>query len=294
MHIVGKIFLWMTLLCGVAAVLLTVKLINVRNSWMKQADIVIPATQELEKQLEQQEETLEKVRGELTLLQLNWDQPINAPNTSTDINGKVTAGIGTSAGFGIQREANAPAPVYDAFAVIDDVSTYIGKFRLEGARPEQALLAPTFQTSPQEAVLWPQGTWRFWQVIPLDGPARVAKLRNDIAQQNELLRKQRRLEDDATKNVLQAQEHLKALDKVLFGDFDAERLANAPENADGLLATIQDEERERDSQSSQLATTRKEVFLANEKLMDLVNTNKTLVAERSGEDPDKRLAEIPE
>ncbi|QDT37841.1 hypothetical protein [Stratiformator vulcanicus] len=293
MHVLGKVMLGIAFCLGVAAVLLTSKLINVRNSWMSQVKQAEQSISGLEEQVAKQERAVRDLETKFARFQLNWSDPHISPATNVEQpTGLVTAQLGQDQGFGVGTGRGGPNPTYEAFAVgADGSSEYIGKFELVVANASVSRFRPTFTALPEEIQSWPQGEWRFWQTTPYAPPARVDKLRDRIAERADDNRALQEQVAQAEVEVAQANDHLDYLEKRLTGNPGAQRIERTPEFADGLIATIFAEEEARDSAAEQLAGLRLSVHNAYNQLLAIIEENRDLTTQLPQPVEASRIAE---
>ncbi len=280
MHTLGKVFLWINLLLLVpAAVLLSAKLINVRNYWMQQVG-------DKEKQIEANEATiatksaqLDQLQAELTRQRLAWDTMFAAPNSRADAEGVATIGLGPDQGFGIVADG-APAPIVHVFVPTDQAgqqSRYLGPFQIVSARGSQSQLQPMFRVVGNPAQDWPAGSWRVWQVVPSQAPSRVVALTSEIVATLEAVASREATLALQQKAVQQAQAHLESRQRELLGNPQAPKVEGVPEISEGLVAALHDAQAARNADLAELDRLRRKVDQAYEQLTELVAQNGRLL-----------------
>lgn len=285
MHTLGKVFLWINLLLLVpAAVLLSAKLINVRNYWMQQVS-------EKEKQIEANEAAIEKkaaqfdqIQTDLVRQRLAWDTMFAAPNSRADADGVATIGVGPDQGFGVVAEG-APSPIVHVFVPTDQTgqqSRYIGPFQVVSARGSQSQLQPMFRVVGNPAQEWSAGSWRVWQVVPSQAPSRVVALTNEIVEKREAVASREASLARQQKAVQQAQEHLDGRRLELLGNPQAPKVEGVPEISEGLVAVLHEAQAARNADLAELDRLRRDVDRAYEQLTELVAQNSRLIGQPAG------------
>lgn len=285
MHTIGKVFLVLTLLSALIAVPLTARLINTRNTWMKQVDAGQTAIERNQKQLQTAQEELDSVKAQLTNQRFAWDTMFLAQNSGIDQQGVLTVNIGPRQGFGVVPQGS-PQPVVHAFAVRPDGSSvYAGPFRVVAAQGSQSRLEPTFPVFPADIANWKAQTWRLWQVIPSQAPSRVTALTNEIIETREALVARQDTLALQKKAVVQAKTALETRKKELFGDPQATPIQGSPEITVGLVAALQEADAARNKELAKLDELRRSVVNAYQRLTKLVAQNQGQLAKLSGGRP---------
>ncbi|HEX6987716.1 MAG TPA: hypothetical protein VF170_20215 [Planctomycetaceae bacterium] len=291
MHTLGKVFLWINLLMLVpAAVLLSAKLLNVRNYWMQQVEDGETKIAANEKTIAEKEKQLDQLEADLAHQRQAWDTLWSPVPGRADAQGVVTVGVGPDQGFGVVPEG-APAPIVHVFvpdpAAPQDPqrSLYVGPFQIAAARAGQSQLQPMFRVVGNPPVDWPEGGWRIWQVVPSQAPSRVVELTNEIVEKREAVASREATLALQQKAVEQAQAHLESRRLELFGNPQAPKIEEAPEVTQGLVAALREAEAARNAQLAELDRLRREVAEAYDRLTQLVAENGRL-AERLGTGPE--------
>jgi hypothetical protein len=173
MNIWGKVFVWFTVVAGVAAMLLTARTFEVRNSWIRQATELKAKNEKNALEIAQKSKQLKHQRAELARTMLGWDMywqdvPVQVVNPQ---NGEVRADFGKRHGFGFPDKPVPPLAY--AFRSLPDGSgsQYIGVFQPPDARnlhETHTEFGPAWRMGPNDVERIGQGQqkWRFRSLIP--------------------------------------------------------------------------------------------------------------------------------
>ena len=276
MHTLGKVFLGVTAVLAIAAVLLTSKLINIRNSWMAKVEANATRIEGFDGQIEQKRKELASLRDQLTRQRLAWDKLDVSPAARPEPNGQVTVQVGPAQGFGVVA-ADQAKPIVHAFAMNGAESIYIGPFQVTAGQQSQSMLTPLFQVEPTEPANWPTTNWHLWQQVPSDAPTRLVDLKGLIARKTENRDSRQATLALQTRAVQEAEEQLQSHVRELFGNDQAPQLERAPELRQGLVAALADAERGRNEKLAELDRLRHRVDENYRRLTDVVAANRQLV-----------------
>lgn len=277
MHIMGKILAWVSAVLAVLAIVLSSRMTQVRNSWVKKADELRAKQLENRTQLEQKRDQLRGLLSELDRTNAGWDRfwPTGMELVNP-ANGVMSTTVGSN--FGIRDQQTLY--VFQPDADRQGGYTFVGPMRVTGLREQQAILTPTWQLRPGEAQQWNYGAgWRLRSMIPSANFSRFNDLEVEATLSAERI--QAEVENVATQDQLiaAAQEDLDGRLRELFGN---------PENAayreqlpqylvDGLVVAIRDEEEKRNALLVDVNMLRNQVFDTNQAYLKVQSQNLKLV-----------------
>lgn len=261
MSTIGKVCLGFTVLGVIAAAgWLFPMLGTIHNQWSKEFR---DGKANLEKQIAAHKEArtdLQIAEAELARLQLGWDKswivPTAGQGQSVVVQGNRIAvtGLGTQSGLVARNVTDANGvqqpvrPVVHAFRGTADNLVYIGEFVADVNQlgPNNVVLVPAWSATAEEYQSWqvPQAQWRFRTIVPPAPRRAMDELNRRITNIRELYAE--------TQQNIQQQEALLAAATAQLEIRKKELLGNPegnpelpPEFVDGLLATIENEEEER-------------------------------------------------
>lgn len=197
MHILGKVFVWLALLGVVPAVLLSVKVLSVQNSWTKKVEDARTQNQQRAEALEKKEAELKNLQLDLSIanvgLEKFWvgqnraNQPISV-SVQNRQTGELIANLGTNDGivpFQAKDENGAEAtinPTLHAFRPEGpNAMVYVGAFQVQNARENDCVMVPMWRLQPGETDQWQGGLqWHFRSDIPVAFKTRFDNLYADL------------------------------------------------------------------------------------------------------------------
>ncbi len=173
MHILGKVFLGLTIFLGLINIYLSSVLLKHRTYWEEQVEKRQKVYETAHKTRIDREADLSRVTHELNRLKTTWGdswtgagQPLNLGNAT------FAAGVGTAQGL---PEVVAGAPLKEMYLFVEDEagkSRYLGAFRLQQSQADQSAysLSRDF-LYPDEGVAWQQvipanAKWRVRESVP--------------------------------------------------------------------------------------------------------------------------------
>lgn len=278
MHLVGKIFLALTFVAGLAATLLVAKLLNVRGERQKAYDETLARVEAAEARYADVREQVTAERRRSATVQALWHRPlvVDATGVTAGDNGDLAIDVGTDVGFGVADPERQADPVVYAFAGDEGASVFVGPFVLAESRQTRSLLTPAFPITPEEVESWPEGSWRFWEAVPPSAPTELTRLRSRL-DEAEVTRDARSETFDRQRlAVRQARDQLDATLRRLEGDPDAAPVDGMPEITEGLVATLAAETADRDRTLARLRDLRAAVADAYDRLVATLAENESL------------------
>jgi hypothetical protein len=271
MHISGKIFVWMTVLLAIAAVVLSAKLLGVRNSWMKQVADLKVINEKNSAEIAAKQLELDQQRSELARTLLGWDRywtnvAIGLANLEEGI---VQAdNLGTNQGLGVP--AGNELPVVHLFRPASDGGfVYVGPFQAQANENNTAFKA-TWQPRPGEPQNWTMGNWRVRSLIPASHVDRFVELHGKLTTADELLAQKRHNLEIQTQLIETAQRDL---------GFRMGELVGTDQNPGNgvLLGEIEQEEQARNLAWATVDSLRRELKTALGNQQALIRKNRDLL-----------------
>lgn len=285
MHTLGKVFTWLTVVLAIGAIVLSVRLLDVRNSWTQQVETVEndhtslkEENQQLADDIAEQSRQLRTLRAELHRTTLLWGRFWNAPaRPLAPGQGTLQAEVGTNQGLSPQNQ-DAPVTLHAFRPTQAGGYVYVGEFETTTVRENESALQATWRLRPGEAQNWRAGTWRFREAIPPDYQTRFLNLRTELNVADELFAAKQnylRAQDDL---IQTAGEHLRIRRQELLGD------QNDPEDK-GLNGEVAAEEEARNQALAEVDQLRHQRENALNRIEDLIATNRQLARSLPGPEP---------
>jgi hypothetical protein len=247
MHIMGKIGVWLVVIAAAASSVLTAKLVQVRNSWTKKSVGLQKQYQELLPKIAELKEQQAQLEAEYFRSKELWGGYWN--NVPTQLQrpaeGVVATDIGKNNGLRVNQT------LYGFEIRPDGTAVYRGDFTVTAVQDVQAQLQPKWRVRAEDVQTWaPSAKWRWRNLVPPGYQPVYDQQILAIAKADDLLALRR--EKLATETGLDAktQEQLKLREAELVGgpqlpkasadvDYDRKGLAIGVENHEGLLATVE-------------------------------------------------------
>ncbi len=277
MHILGKVLLWFVLLGGIASVVLTGRMLQVRAGWTKKADIVEAQYNAAEVKRVALRKTLGEAKAELDRTNFGWNRYWNQVQAAVDDPnaGTLRLNVGTLQGLKQDQTIYAFQPNPDG-----TTHSYVGPFKITAIQENASALAPGWSFRPSEPMdSWKPGPgWRFREEIPVADKVAFSDL--DVAftsADNKLVDKQKNL--TAQENLAAAaQLHLDLRKGELNGDPNLDNLRGKlpQEMVDGLVIAIKDAEEERNAALNEVDQLRRDLRNSYLKFQSLQAANSRL------------------
>jgi uncharacterized protein YhaN len=203
MHILGQVFVWLTVVCALGAGLLTAKMFDVRNSWARKVETLETDVAKSEEQIRTKRAELDRLTAEYEQVMLGWDRYWNAVPTQPVPNSPqlTTNGLGLNQGLRPVNPVNpgeppTPAEVHVFRLNNDGSSAYLGPFAATQIFDTRAELTATWRVRGPELQTWGAGVspMRHRTLIPPGFKEAYEPLHRELALADEnLLSKQRHL-----------------------------------------------------------------------------------------------------
>ncbi|MAG93502.1 MAG: hypothetical protein CMJ48_07110 [Planctomycetaceae bacterium] len=286
MHITGKILNWFVALAAIAALLLTSRMLEARNSRTKQLRQV---EVDLDEMAEDEPSLVQRVRGlkgDVDRIELAWGRSLEGGAAGLDGAGNATS-IRVPLPPGKGGHAIAANTKIHAFKTSEDGSAvYAGRFRVTNQSPDLLVLQPDFlvrsnaawliQASSDAAIWGGPGTWRIRKQIPPSNVGRFASLETSLNQADErLVRTQNQLVASQNRKT-EAGVALNSEETTLVGgdELAANEGKLSEEFVLGLVKAIEAAESERNVGLSEVHELRKKRTQAEQRLRNLQQANK--------------------
>lgn len=286
MHVLGKVFLWLNFLLCLGAFFFTSRMYEIRNSWLKQSA-------SLEKQYNDGVNTLAQAKNQRANLQADlertarpwgtyWNGIKVAINPIGNDQATLTINLGTPQLAQLDVQGTAVNPVLHAFQPVPGKPEvqYVGEFRVENLQPGQSMLVPTRLLRPGEVQRWTAGdNWHFRAYIPNSDQALFNSQEIQLMLGLERLNTRQQQLQRLSEMSAQAQKVLKLRVGEIegFSDLTEKKEVLPPENVQGLLKTIRDEETERNGLAADVQKLREELHDAQKNFDEIRNLNAQLM-----------------
>jgi hypothetical protein len=287
MHTLGKVLVWLVVLGWIGALALTVKMLDVRNSWTQKLDGLKARNVQNAEQIAQKQAELDNLRSELAQTMLGWDKAWSNIPVIPNQDGTLTAQIGTNDGFGLPATAEPPVAYLFVTNPADGTSQYVGSFQAAAVRENQAAFRPTFRIRGNEPQQWQaSGNWRVRAMIPPGFMERFSDLHGSLTLGDQALAGKQQHLQIQQELVEVSKQHLTHRQEELLGyktpPPGADRLSE--EWTVGLVAAIANEEDRRNEELTELDRLRREVKDAFAQRRTLIEQNAALVRSLPGAD----------
>jgi hypothetical protein len=272
MHVSGKIFAFLTVLCGIGALVMSSKAIQVRTRWMEVVQKREAEVKKNDEDIAAREAKLNLTTGELRRTLLPWDRywspvPAAVANPAT---GELQANIGTSAGVKENMQLHAFAKLADGSFL------YAGPFQVKRVNEATCNLEPDWRYRDSEGANWPRGEWRFRTVVPAQYPLRFTQFESEFIRADQLFA-ERTNELARQQTLLQmAQEHLALRIGEINGFDDLKGRTLPPEMIDGYLTTLVSDEEARNTLLVEVDSLRRQLLDTNNQISSLLEENSQL------------------
>ncbi|MFO1022449.1 MAG: hypothetical protein U0903_17395 [Planctomycetales bacterium] len=286
MHVLGKVFLWLNFLLCLAAFFFTTRMFEIRNSWLKQSAV-------LEKQYNEGVDKLAQAKNQRANLQADLErttQPWGSYWTGIKVGinpigndqATLTANLGTPQIAQVDVNGTAVNPVLHAFQPVPGKPEmqYVGEFRVENLQPGQSMLVPTRLLRPGEVQRWTAGdNWHFRAYIPNADEALFNSQEIQLMLGLERLNTRHQQLQRLNEMMAQTQKVLKLRVGEIegFSDLNEKKDVLPPENVQGLLKTIQDEESARNALAADVQKLREELFETQKSFDEIRELNAQLM-----------------
>lgn len=285
MHKAGIVFAFFVVLLSGFAIYETAKFITIRNAWMEKVEKAEKSAFANVEELDTQKILLSTLEEELTRKQLLWGQQWDANTNVLDAGtGRLQVDLGTNQGLPTGPDGSQLPTLY-AFRPTADGNEYVGAFKVTTANANQTAMQLVYPPRAGQVQSWglnsgPQ-SWRFRTQIPGGLRTQFSDFQVQFAIADEKLQERKNYIVLQTEAAQKADEQLTQRMNELNGD------PNAPAGIgdvfkDGLVATIQKEEKIRNAALVEIDRLRKELDKEWKEQKALETENASLAAKLPG------------
>jgi hypothetical protein len=296
MHVMGNVFLWLSVVLILVAITFSTMVLDVRSKWLaeveKRQQALVQSGEELRATALRVRNLEEDLQRRVQLWGDVWTAENSRPMPGDD--GRIEIGAGSAAGLGRKAEAQGrePPAVYVFSEGPDGASEYLGEFRLTDVQTDRSAARLTRRPYPQEMQAWPQGTFRVRENLPGDWRSTYADLEAQQVIAETKLRTQLLELETLNNQIRVSQASLDRRLAELNGD------AEAPEGAsqevlDGLVETLRKFENERDQVLANVQRLRRQLDREYVRLRRILAGNRETV-ERMYEEAGTSIDASPE
>jgi len=273
MHWSGKLFAWLLVPLVLVAMLFTAKLIKVRNSWTAKIEKSKDEYNKLAPQLVAAQHDLDRTWGDWHRATVTWGQRVYQAQTNVNpAAGSVNVSLGTSQG--IQQGQW----LYGFEILPDGSSIYRGDFVAQTVREGESLLVPNWRLRAGDTDGWQTGNWRWRLMLPAAYPNRFDELEQTLVQEDELFNDRTQTLAIQQQLIATANEQLKLREAELVGGPELPKTETLdPEFRDGLTATLEALEEDRNAELVRIDRLRRSVRSLNQQVQQTQTENRELV-----------------
>lgn len=273
----GKALAVMVVLAGLGSMILTAKLITVRNSWAAKSNTFIKNYADTAKQVRESNEQRQLVLHELERMNREWGTDFRAAGgvqtqALNPAEGKLEVQLGL--GAGLQEKQ-----LVHGFEIQGDGSSiYRGPYMVSGPpQAERSAVAPAWRIRPNEPAGWQAGRWRWRSSIPSGYSQQFDKLMGDFTRADEVLADRNASIAIQDKLIADATMALQRRQAELVGGDELPKDDNIPpEFRNGLVSTLEAAEEERNRVLLEIAALRRQVREARDAVVQLQQQNLAL------------------
>lgn len=277
MNVWGKVLAVMVVIAGLASMVLTAKLITVRNSWTAKTQSFAKNYADAAKQTREASEQRQLVLHELERMNREWGTDFRAAGgVPTQLlnpaDGKLEVQLGV--GAGLQEKQ-----LVHGFEIkADGSSVYRGPYSVFGPpQAERSAMQPAWRIRPGEPAEWQATRWRWRSSIPSGYSEQFDKLMGDFTRSDEALADRNASIAIQDKLIADATLALQRRQAELVGGEELPKDESiAPEFRLGLVSTLEATEEERNSVLLEIDALRRQVREARDAVVQLQQQNVAL------------------
>jgi hypothetical protein len=284
MHWTGKASAWLLVPLVLLAMVFTAKLVKVRNSWTKKIEDSKKAYNDVAPKVVEAQALLDQAKGDWHRQTVTWGSITSSPergyfpffvaptNVSNAAAGTLTVALGSQQG--IQQNL-----WLHGFEVRPDgTSVYRGDFVATTVREGESLMQPNWRIRPGDTAGWQGGNWRWRVMLPSAYPNRFEDLEQTLVRRDERHAERQQTLAGQQKLIAGATEQLKLREAELVGgpELPMDETLDA-EFRDGLTATLETLEEERNGELVQIDRLRRSVRELSRRIQAVQSRNRALV-----------------
>lgn len=295
MHTLGKVCTGLLVVLTIAAIALTARALEVRNSWLKEVETadngrtsLTETTRRQAGRLKEKRRELEEVTTSLNNTLLTWGRGWDGVETrlTSAADGTIRASLGENQGVTARGPDGAPATVYAFRPTAEGGWVYVGEFQPTRIRENEALFQATWRLRDGETEAWQPGRWRFRESIPAAQKTRFLELYNDLTRAEHQLADERKHLQTQNEIIRKAEVNLKLRMQELVGRQDdpedkglAGQLLSQAETRNNVLREVDALRHEREAVLRQIG----QLTAQNRQLLQqLAGTEAAVAADASG------------
>lgn len=281
MHILGKILLGLTLLLAGGAIVLTSKVLQVRNEWMKTIVTKREAYEKTVPEVRRVKEELFATRSEYDLLMQQWAPMIGA-NINITPNGNdgiALNGVGPASGIRQDQIVHVFGPGQGGG------SYYVGPFKVNLVQAGRSGAVAHWPLRQLEKDNWNRtyifgNNCRVYGSVPTNAAETLLRYQQILLAKDELLGAKTDLRDKRAKEVEIATEHLNYRDIELHGDptLEGDRGILPDHMIDGQVKAIEALDEKRNMTAQEVDDIRHQLKQMFDEVQALRDRNRQLVA----------------
>lgn len=273
MHWTGKVCAWLLVPLVLLAMVFTAKLVKVRNSWTAKIEQSKKAYNDVAPKVVEAETLLNQAQGDAHRASVIWGRYSIAPTTvQNPATGTLQVALGSQVGI-------QPNQWLHGFEVKPDGSSiYRGDFVAATVRENESLMQPNWRVRPGDTAGWQPGNWRWRVMLPSAYPNRFEDIEQNLVRRDERLAARQQTLETQQKLIAEANEQLKLREAELVGGPELPKEETLdPEFRDGLVATLEVLEEERNSELVRIDRLRRSVRELNRQIQAVQSQNRELV-----------------
>lgn len=277
MNILGKVFLWLSVVMAAVSIYLTTMLLDIRQKWLTEVEQRQAKVEESVVQLADARRRVRTAEESRQQLVHDWGELWSAQaRLQPGGTGAMEVSIGSDAGLPQKAEGSDVDPAVYVFAENAGQVQYLGEFRVSAIRPDRAVLQPSRPPAPQEVATWPQAAnVHIRGTLPHNWLTVVADLdAQQVVAQTNLETQQLQLEI-LNKQIAASQQALDQRLAELNGDPEAPPGASQ-EVVNGLVQTLRLSDSARNEKLGAVDALRQELDATYVRLMQTLEANRSM------------------
>lgn len=273
MHLSGKIFAWLLIPLILTAMVLSAKVVKVRNSWTAKYQKLKNEYTDLLPKVEEARGNLDRAQAEWHRSTMTWGLYAAAQTTvQNPETGTLTVALGTSQGVKDQQW------LYGFEVKPDGTSIYRGDFVASPVREGESVLQPNWRVRPGDTQGWQAGVWRWRLLLPSSYPNQFDELELTLVAGDELYADRQLTLATQQELIKFATEQRDLREAELVGGPQLSKDATLDaEFRNGLVAALEEVEESRNAELIAIDRLRRSVRGLRQKIYGTQSENKELV-----------------